>query len=173
MKHEHCTEDSEFARQLLETDQPLQIDAPSLTRDLVALRKKRKKAQRVRLGVVAGASVVGLAALLVFGPQFLRPNADAVVAIPSTPTIPEPDSPLANRNPQSAESFSTSAESLGLTGGWEFGEREVYQRKLAALKSEIAEMRDKNSAQQLTLLKENISRTFFDEINAESTLTNY
>ena len=159
-------EEPEFVRQLLETDQPVQVDAQRLTRDLVAIRRNRKTARQVRLSVAAVVSVACVAALVVALPHVLKSRADPAIANSPTPNAHGIEERIADQAPASDEASVAAAS-------WEPGEREGFQDKLLVIKSELAGLRKKNDARRLSLLKESISRDLIEDLDFENLLTHY
>ena len=147
--------ESEFAQQLLATDQPVDVDATGLTSELVALRRRRIiKTRRAKIGGAAVASVICAVALILAGPHLQKGSTKPSVA--AQPRQAEKvDEALANKMELVNEPFAR-------TPSWEIKELDNFQQRLASLKLEVAELRKKSETHQLTILKESVSRDLFE-----------
>jgi hypothetical protein len=159
--------DFEFARQLLETDQPVRIDAPRVTAQLVARRGRQKKLARIKVGVVAIATLVCIVVGNAVVSRIVFDDVESRVAESSSLPADEFNDEWVNE-----KGIEFNATALYRATVWEYQELE-QQQKLARLKSEVDQMRRRSDSQQLTILKETLSRTLFDEIGFESLHTNY
>lgn len=157
--------DPEFARQLLETDREVHIDAPRLTSQLVARRQAIRRTRRIRQAGALITVIAGVLILSIVGPKFFVRESEPRLAQTTSPEAKPDQSELkASLQPESA------AKLMELRS--EFEAMAEYRRRLVALKTQVAGLREQRQQRQLFVLKENLSRTLFDE-NFETIFSKY
>lgn len=133
--------EQQLGDRFFELDQPVHVDASKLTAKLVAIRasRKRKMARNRKLTVISGACVV------MFGIAYQL--------------LPFPDY---DNSPAAANSVELDQEATFFANFDSPITSYDQEAKLQRLKAKVSELRRTSAAQKLTLIRENISRSVFN-----------
>lgn len=148
-------EDPELRQQLQQADRDVGLDAGQWTASLSAVRRKRRRQKQIVFSGVSVAIVLATASVWLALVNPREPNGPMTAAASEKTDLKSSETqPTEDVADSTADQLN---EMLRLI------ERRKQIEQLAALRSKIAGLRQRNASRQSALIKENLSRDWFEK----------